>query len=83
MSERSHGGLRRLLLLLTLSLGWAEFRFPSGEGEEGGVTVAQEAARRYYADQEVPDEIQTKTKITVGNTKTKHLRGKRFRNAVR
>ena len=75
MSERSHGCLLVLLLLL-VRLGGAEFRFPSGEGEEEVVTVSQEAARRSYGDQELPGEVQTKTKITVSNTK--HLRGNRF-----
>ena len=81
MWERSHGRLPVLLpvllLLGRLSLGWAEFRFPSGEGEEEGVTVSQEAARRSGDDQELPGEVQTKTKITV-SADTQHIRGNRF-----
>ena len=78
MSERSHGCLLVLLLLL-VRLGGAEFRFPSEEEEEEEVvTVSQEAARRLFDQQEVPDEVQTKTKITVGPSK--HLRGNSFQN---
>ena len=80
MSERSHGCLLVLLLLL-VRLGGAEFRFPSEEEEEEEeevVTVSQEAARRLFDQQEVPDEVQTKTKITVGPSK--HLRGNSFQD---
>ena len=77
MSERSHGCLLVLLLLL-VRLGGAEFRFPSEEEEEEVVTVSQEAARRLFDQQEVPDEVQTKTKITVGPSK--HLRGNSFQD---
>ena len=82
MWERSDGCLPVLLLLLVsrLRLGRAEFRFPSGEGEKEGVTASQEqeqeAARRSYSEPQLPGEVQTETKITVGNTK--HLRGNRF-----
>ena len=82
MSERSHGRLPVLLpvllLLGSLSLGWAEFRFPSGEGDEEGVTESQEAARRSDDDHQLPGEVQTKTKITVSSSNDKHLRGNRF-----
>ena len=78
MSERSHGRLL-LLLLLLVRLAGAEFRFPSGEGEEEKVvTVSQEAARRLSDGHELPGEVQAKTKITVGGTK--HLRGNSFQN---
>ena len=81
MSERSHGRLLVLLLLL-VRLAGAEFRFPSGEEEEEEevVTVSQEAARRLSEGHELPDEVQAKTKITVGNTK--HLRGNSFQNCL-
>ena len=82
MSERSHGRLLVLLLLL-VRLAGAEFRFPSGEEEEEEeeevmVTVSQEAARRLSDGHELPGEVQAKTKITVGGTK--HLRGNSFLN---